>query len=181
MAFSYLSLRVVERDETSRKWNMLLQELQRRTITVTSPLLLSDGQSGGINLSILRTHAVGIENPPFFVYRSSALKVKVTGGRITWHDKDIDVADSSAITIPASASNYRIWLQLSDEFSSGTPSATFENSAAGWSGFPDQPAPPARKHFLLAEVDSNTTDITTIDLKWHGGDIIWPTIFGFWL
>ena len=59
MAYSYLSLRVVEKNEFDRKWNALLQELSRRTITATTPLMIQDGISGGLNISMIKQLSSG--------------------------------------------------------------------------------------------------------------------------
>lgn len=187
MARSYLSLRVVENSEQARMWNLLLAELERRTIRVTTPLLLQEGISGGSMLSIVRQRPGSVGAETFVVNNGTApLTVAVRGGTIIWHDKDFIVPDSGDIPVPASSGDFKVWLTLEpDEFSpvgQGPPGfgfTGFDFGPSGWVGYPAQPDPPARKYLLLAEINSDVTSITEINPRWHGGDIVWPTIFGF--
>lgn len=62
------SLRLYEKDEFSRKWNMLLDELQRRDLTVVPPLILEGGISGGQRLAIMRDQGTSeITTEPFAI------------------------------------------------------------------------------------------------------------------
>jgi len=122
---------------------------------------------------------------PFEVCSSAALKVKVATGYIVWHDKLIQVVDGTdstlagpEITLAASVTTH-IWLSLDDEFSSGTPTGTLNSGTAGWSGYPAQPNPPARRHWPLASVVTDTTSITSLGLTWKG-HISW-TPDDYWL
>lgn len=116
---------------------------------------------------------------PFEVYASTGLVVKVSNGTIIWHDKQILVASVPDITCGASTTTH-IWISLDNEFSATTPTATVNNGTGGWSGYPTQPNPPARRHLLLASVVTDTTSVTSAGVIWKG-NIVWPTVFGFWV
>lgn len=117
---------------------------------------------------------------PFEVYKTADLEVKVRAGNIFWQDQIISVPLSSAIAIPQSSTAHKVWLSFDNEFANPTPTVTVNSGASGWSGYPSQPNPTARRHWLLAEIASNSTVITTITKIWFGGDISWPPAFGFW-
>jgi hypothetical protein len=150
---------------TAARWNSLVRRVANNSFE-TAP-----GR---------RAAAAAASRLPFQVYQSAALKVKVTAGRLCWHNKDFDLftATEPEITISTSASSFKIWLSL-DSVTAPT-TATASGSTGGWSGYPAQPNIPARTHLLLAVVTSDTTQITGIDLFWNGGDIIWPGTFGLW-
>jgi hypothetical protein len=184
MAFSYLSLRVVENSEQARLWNKLLQELERRTLRVTTPLMIQEGISGGSMLSIIRPlpGGGGGAAETFTCSQSGALEVTVKGGTVIWHDRLLVFEDSDPpFTIPDNTVDYKIWMSL-DTFNpvSPTPGAGYDASTTGWSGYPDQPNPPGRAHLLLCEVTTASGAITEIKPSWHGGDIVWPAVFAFW-
>ena len=116
-------------------------------------------------------------NLPFQVSSSSALGVTIQGGTLFWQNSDVIFATSSEIAVPINSTAFLVWLDLGSSFSA---SVTSGSGAAGWSGYSAQPNPPARRYLLLASIASNDTAITAITLRYHGGDIFWPTVYAFW-
>lgn len=163
-------------------WGRQLIKYVRSITPNSSPQVLYNTTANGTTATILdkKGSGGGSTDLPLEVHSTGALEVKVRAGYVFWHDKIITVPLSSAIIVPGSSTAFRVWLSLNDEFSTSTPTVTHNSGASGWSGYSAQPNPPAVRHFLLAEIASSSTAITTIDKKWNGGDIIWPPVFGFW-
>lgn len=158
-----------------RAWNRLIDEVAKRTPLGGKGIGIEQSMSGSV-ISPFTQAGPGIARAraPFTVYADTGLDVKVSGGTVYWHDLDLTMADSAAATVPANSTGFCIWIDLVAEFAPTAP--VFGNGAS----FPAQPDPPARRYFLLGEVDTDATSITKIVPSWSGGDIIWPAPFGFW-
>jgi len=179
MAFSYLSLRVVENSDFARTWNKLLTELERRTIRVTSPLLLQEGITGGSMISIIRGSLGGIGGgstpETLTAFAVSDLSIKVRAGTVIWQTTQFKRDESVEIFVPANSTDFKVWLALDDPYD--PTGVTFQSGPGGWTGFPFQPGS-ARKFVLLCTITSDANVITGIDMDidagWHGGDLVWP-------
>lgn len=144
-----------------------------------------------------------VQLAPFQVYSSPiagvpVIFVKVKEGTIFFKDirtklfptgiPETPYGDSTWIFVPTPSTSFKIWLTIDNEFSAGgssPPNFTLNFGADGWSGYPDQPNPPAVRHWLLAElkVDSPVSPATVGTLtinQWWTGHIKWDQGY-FWL
>jgi hypothetical protein len=196
MAYSWLNFRVTENSEFARKWNGMLMEFQRGTLTVCSPLLLSEGISGGRSLSIMRSALGGAGGGsassviPFEIVQTTVAvnptpadnKIRVRAGNIYWHSytviKDLGGADLGWATAEITVtSSIKVWATIVDPFATGSPTFTINTGAA----VPTEPLPPSRKYWELGSVDftAGTPPTIVITQKYSGG-IPWPPVFGYW-
>lgn len=146
------------------------------------------GSSGGSAATLPFTlYSTGTNDDPAMAFSYSsdpdATYVVVRGGTVFWQDKDIIVADSLTIAVPLASTDFKVWLQITSEFTS-PPTFTIRSGAGGWSGYPVHPNTPNRKYLLLATcvLSSPVFPITkgtlTITENFHGGDVFWPPVFG---
>lgn len=110
---------------------------------------------------------------PFRLEAFSGLTGRVPGGRVEDKGQNCDVPDEY-IPIPASSSNYIIWLEKDTNTGDNGADCNcwFINSGVGgWVGYPEQPDPPKVKYIELARPITNVSTITDFGLVWHGGDM----------
>jgi len=166
------------------RWLKDLRDYVESITPQSTPTVRIEHRLHGTLMHVKKSSGGGSDDPRFEVYSSSALGVKVRGGRVTWHEKTFDLQNedynpSDEIAVPAETEDFIVYLQMDNEF---TPEEiTFQGTAGGWDGYPEQPQPFAVKYFPLAKVTSGATSISSIKLFWSGGDILWPGHKAFWL
>lgn len=115
---------------------------------------------------------------PFEVTNGISLAVAVEAGTVIFHDTRLTYAGVTNFSVAANLTEAKLWAYLDDEFTPTSVSITI--AASGWTSYPAQPLEPARKHFLLAEITSDASNVTAINVVWKG-NIVWPSVFGYWL
>lgn len=114
---------------------------------------------------------------PFRAEVVSGLSLKVPGGRVK--DKGnlgCDV-DDYFTSCPPSTSDFKVWLVREDDTADDVCGCfTIDSGPTGWTGYPKQPNPPNTKYFELAgPMTSTGSAVSDLNLKYHGGDITWPS------
>jgi hypothetical protein len=114
---------------------------------------------------------------PFEVTAGVSLAVAVEGGTVVFHDQLLTYAGVTNFAVAGSLTAAKLWAYLDDEFAPTSVAITI--ASGGWTDYPAQPIPPSRKHFLLAEVTSDSSNVTAINVVWKG-NIVWPAVYGFY-
>jgi hypothetical protein len=163
---SFTDLRLSETGQNSsyaRLWNTLLGRLDGLRISVQPPLRIENTPTSTmINISPQRRTiggTVAAENPPFWVYQSSAGKIKITGGFIIYPFGDYYLAIDDTGEESVADGDY-IWLEMTGnhawEFVIGD---TIPLDALTWT---------------LAQASVDGDGNVTFDRDWSGRDIVLP-------
>lgn len=192
---SLQSLRLPSINAEARRWNALLDEVQRRTISTVFPLHSEIAAATGTVLSLAGGPGIARAGLSFQPGDIEGLMMGFGGGIVWWHGVPIVIPavsrQDNPIVIPANSSAFKVWLQVGDECmdyataAGGSEVISFEWGPNGWedqgdgltAAYPLQPRWPAVKYRLLCEVDSSEKEISEIRLTWKGGDMEWDNSF----
>jgi hypothetical protein len=110
---------------------------------------------------------------PFETTAGISLAVAVEAGTVIFHEDRIAYAGTDDYAVTPNLSGGVVYAFLDDEFA---PTSVGISLGAS---LPTQPNAPARKYMELAQIQTDAGGVTAISIYWKG-NIIWPSIYGFW-
>ena len=176
------SLRMHDGTPAARRWNDLLDLIDRLRVRVVDPLCASETM-GGIMLTVKPSPpAATASSLPFYATGGidiySNLICTCTGGTIQWQGYDYTVADvttGAPLYLTDNATN-SVYVDLIDPFNPTNPPSILTATS-----MPAEPSLPARRYVHLADIVTLSGAISSTTYFWHGGDIEWPgQPWSFW-